>query len=194
MKRRIDPSDLMSVEAYAAIRKDRRAEMIAYKKDRRLPLGPNATLYFENYDTMLYQVQEMVHTERGGEEQIVDELAAYNPLIPQGRELVATFMLEYEDPAARDRVLRTLGGIEETVYLDIEGARAQASWETDVDRTTPEGKTSSIHFLRFPMTEAQAKAFKTPGARIVAGVEHAHYGHMAVVPEAVRKALAGDLE
>ena len=193
-RRRIDPSDIMDLADYIAVRKARKAEMIALKKKRRLAVGPNATIHFENYDTMLYQVHEMVYTERGGQEQIKDELAAYNPLIPKGNEIVGTFMLEYEDPVIRDRVLRTLGGIEETVYLDVGGMRVQATWEQEVDRTTDEGKTSSIHFLHFPMTAEQAAAFKTPGTRVILGVEHRNYGHMALMPEEIREELARDLD
>lgn len=193
-RRQIDPSDIMAVEDYTAMRKERRSEMIAVKRKRRLAIGPNATLHFENFDTMLYQVHEMVYTERGGDEQVQDELAAYNPLIPQGRELVGTFMLEYPDPVKRAAVLQTLGGIEETIVLEIEGSRVKATWEDEVERTTEDGKTSSIHFLHFPMTDDQAAVFKSPGTRVTVGIEHPNYGHLAVMPEEMRAELARDLD
>ncbi len=192
-KRSIERGDILDLDAYAAVRKARRAEMIAHKKDRRMAVGPNLTMHFESFDTMLYQVQEMLHTERGGDEQVDDELRAYQPLIPQGNEIVCTFMLEFEDPAIRARELAGLGGIEETVTLEFADHIVRADWEVDVERTTPEGKTSSIHFLHFRLTEAQAEAFRVQGRRVVVAVGHPGYGHMAVMPEATRAALAEDL-
>lgn len=192
-KNTIDRSDILDLKFYATVRKARRAEMIAHKKNRRVAVGPNATLHFESYQTMLYQVQEMLHTERGGDEQLVDELAAYDPLIPKGNELVCTLMLEYEDPIIRDRQLRALGGIEESIAIEFEGEKIQADWEKDVERTTAEGKTSSIHFLRFPFTDKQANAFRRPNLRAVIAISHENYGHMAVIPETVRTELANDL-
>ena len=192
-KNTIDRSDILDLKFYATVRKARRAEMIAQKKNRRVAVGPNATLHFESYQTMLYQVQEMLHTERGGDEQLVDELAAYDPLIPKGNELVCTLMLEYEDPIIRDRQLRALGGIEESIAIEFEGEKIQADWEKDVERTTAEGKTSSIHFLRFPFTDKQANAFRRPNLRAVIAISHENYGHMAVIPETVRTELANDL-
>lgn len=193
-KHRIERADIMDVDAYAKSRAEYRKRMGAIKKDRRIAVGPNVTFYFESYATMLYQVHEMLYTERGGEAQIVDELGAYNPLIPQGRELVATMMIEYEDPAVRDRALRRLTFIEQTVTLTVDGEEIKAIAEDDVERTKADGKTSSIHFLRFPLTDAQAAKFKTPGTRIILGIAHENYGHMAVVPESVRAALADDLD
>ena len=192
-KRKIESNDILDVDAYAAIRKERKAEMIAHKKNRRIMVGPNATVHFESFDTMLYQVQEMLHTERGGAEQLEDELRAYQPLIPQGNELVCTFMLEYEDPVIRARELMKLGGIEETITLEFDGEKVPADWEKDVDRTTPDGKTSSLHFLHFRFSPEQAAAFAKKGTRVVLAVGHEHYGHMAVLPEITRAELAEDL-
>jgi len=192
-KTAIDRDDLLEIDAYAAVRKERRAEMIAHKKNRRLAVGPNATMHFESYRTMLYQVQEMLYTERGGEEQLVDELMAYDPLIPKGNELVCTFMLEFEDPIIRDRRLRELGGIEETIALEIDGEKIPADREKEVERTTDDGKTSAIHFLRFAFTSKQADAFRQPNSRAVIAIDHSHYGHMAIIPEAARAELANDL-
>jgi hypothetical protein len=143
---------------------------------------------------MLHQVHEMLFIERGGEAQIEDELRAYNPLIPNGRELVATLMLEYEDPKVRDQALRQLTYVEKTVTLTVAGEEIKAVPESDLERTKDDGKTSSIHFLRFPLNDAQAQAFKTAGTRVVLGIGHDNYGHMAVLPEATRAALAQDLD
>ncbi|MEO5336028.1 MAG: DUF3501 family protein [Magnetospirillum sp. WYHS-4] len=193
-KREITGADIMPIDDYGRVRKDRRAEMIARKKNRRMAVGPNATFHFECFDTMLYQVHEMLWTEKGGDEQLKDELAAYNPLVPKGDELVATFMLEYEDPVRRAQILMTLGGIEETVALEFAGSRVAADWEKEVERTTEDGKTSSIHFLHFRFTPEQRATFKAAGTRVVVAIGHPNYAHMAVMPESVRAELAGDLD
>ena len=193
-KKQITAADIMPLDSYGSQRKQHRARMVELKKDRRLPVGPHATFHFENFDTMLYQVHEMLWTEKGGEAQLKDELEAYNPLVPNGAELVATFMLEYEDPDRRAKALSGLGGIEETISLQIAGQHIPASWEQEVERTTPDGKTSSIHFLHFPMSMEARRLFKTPGAKAVLAVGHPNYAHMAVIPESVRAALADDLE
>src|ERR1700761_7922490 len=142
-QRIITEADLLSDVDYQARRKDLRTEAIAMKKNRRVEVGPFATFYFENYATMWLQVQEMLRIEKGGAEQVGGELEAYNPLIPQGDELIATLMLEIEDSARRNATLLTLGGIEESVFLEIDGERIQATPTEYDDRTTPDGKTSS---------------------------------------------------
>lgn len=190
----ITRADIMDMAEYAKIRAERRKAITELKKNRRVHIGPDATAYFESYDTMWHQVHEMLYIEQGGEEQIEDELRAYNPLIPNGREVVATLMFEIDDPDRRARFLATLGGVEETVSLTVGGERVAAVPEADVDRTTAEGKASSIQFLHFPLSEAQAKAFKTPGAEVVLAIGHDAYGHMAKLPEATRAALAADLD
>jgi hypothetical protein len=193
-KHAISRNDILPMAEYARVRDERRRGMAAFKRDRRLAVGPDITFYFENYDTMLHQVHEMLNVERGGEAQIEDELRAYNPLIPNGSELVATMMIEIDEPGRRDRVLRTLGGIELTVDIIVGEAAVRAVPEGDIERTTPEGKTSSIHFVRFPFAAAQIAAFREAGTRIIIGVGHANYQHMAVMPEAVRAALARDFD
>jgi hypothetical protein len=193
-KHLITRADLMDMTEYGKVRADRRRTMGDIKRPRRVAVGPHTTFYFENFDTMLHQVHEMLFIERGGEAQIEDELRAYNPLIPNGRELVATMMLEYEDPKVRDQELRRLTYIEKTVMLAVAGEEIQAVAESDLERTKADGKTSSIHFLRFPLSDAQAQAFKTTGTRVVLGITHENYGHMAVLPEATRAALAQDLD
>lgn len=191
--RKITRADIMDMGDYVKVRADRRRAMSELKRNRRVSVGPNVTLYFESFDTMLHQIHEMLYIEKGGEAQIADELGAYNPLVPQGRELVATMMIEYEDPAVRDRELRRLTFIEQAVTLTIGADEIKAQAEVDIERTKADGKTSAIHFLRFALTDAQAQAFKTPGTRIIAGITHENYGHMAVLPEATRAALAADL-
>lgn len=191
-KREITRADLMPVGEYGKIRAARRREMSIYKRARRMEVGPVATFYFESYETMLQQVHEMLFIEKGGEAQIPDELAAYNPLIPNGRELVATVMFEIDDPARRARVLAQLGGVENTAFIEVDGVRMQGVAEADADRTNEEGKASSVQFIHFPFTAEQAASFRKDGARVVLGFTHPNYGHMSVMPDATRQALAGD--
>jgi hypothetical protein len=190
---KITRADILPIAAYNAQRTELRAASIAAKKNRRMEVGPYATFYFENYDSMWLQVQEMLRIEKGGDEQIDGELEAYNPLIPQGRELIATMMLEIEDANRRDRELRRLGHVEDSVFIEIGADRITATPTDYEDRTTPDGKTSSVHWLRFTFTPAQIAAFKSGNARVVIGIGHANYGHMAVMPDVTREALAGDL-
>jgi hypothetical protein len=189
--RKIVPADILPDADYLARRKALRGEAIALKKNRRIEVGPFATFYFENYQTMWLQVQEMLRIEKGGDEQIAGELEVYNPLIPQGVELIATLMLEIEDEKRRNAVLLTLGGIEEAIFLEIGGEKIRATPTEYDDRTTPDGKTSSVHWLRFALTKEQIDRFRT-GARSVLEIAHPHYGHMAVLPQAVQGALAKD--
>ena len=191
-QRKIVETDILSDADYALKRNALRAGSIAEKKNRRMEVGPVATFYFENYASMWLQVQEMLRIEKGGREQIAGELEAYNPLIPQGSELIATLMLEIEDPVRRNAVLLTLGGIEETVWMDVAGERVKAVPAEYGDRTTPDGKTSSVHWLRFRFTPAQIAKFRSGEGELVLGISHQAYGHMAVVPAVVREALAKD--
>lgn len=191
-ERRITRADIIPAAQYAAERKARRDAIMALKRARRVAVGPFATFYFENYETMLQQVLEMLHIEKGGEEQIADELAAYNPMIPQGRELTATLMFEIPDANERARVLLTLGGVEDHIYLDIGGERIRAVPERDLERTKSDGKTSSVHFVHFPLSDASAAALKA-GERASLGIEHGKYGHIALLGAETRAALALDL-
>jgi hypothetical protein len=177
---------------YATQRKDRRAQIAALKKNRRVEVGPFVCFYFESYDTMLHQVHEMLHIERGGETQIDEELAAYNTMVPNGHELVATMMFEIEDQNRRARELARLGHAEDTVSLSIDGEEIKAVLEGD--RTRDDGKTSAVHFLHFPFTAKQIAAFKRPGAKAILSLSHANYAHMAQIPENVRAALATDFD
>jgi hypothetical protein len=190
--RKITPDDLLPLPEYDQQRKALKANLIPMKRLRRIEVGPFATFYFENYATMWLQVQEMLRIEKGGEAQIAGELAAYNPLIPQGDELIATLMLEIEDEKRRNTVLLTLGGIEETVFLEIGGDVIRATPTEYDDRTTADGKTSSVHWLRFKLTPLQIAHFREGTARVVLGVSHRNYGHMAVLGAETRAALAKD--
>ncbi|HEY2835462.1 MAG TPA: DUF3501 family protein [Rhizomicrobium sp.] len=188
--RKITPSDILSDRDYSRRRNQLRSEAIALKKPRRVEVGPFATFYFENYHTMWLQVMEMLRIEKGGAEQVTGELEAYNPLIPQGDELIATLMLEIEDADRRNATLLTLGGIEETIFMEVGGARIAAAPTEYDDRTTADGKTSSVHWLRFKFTPDLIARFKSD--RVVLGIAHKHYGHMAVLSDETRAALAKD--
>ena len=185
-------ADIISTEEYARNRSDWKREIGTLKRDRRVAVGPYVTFYFENRDTMWLQVQEMLYIEKAGMAQANDELEAYNPLVPNGSELTATFMIEIDDPIRRKNVLDTLGGIEETAFLRVGDETIKGIPEADQDRTTAEGKASSVQFVHFPFAPAQIAAFRGGGGEVILGFTHPHYGHMAVLPEAVRAALAKD--
>jgi hypothetical protein len=190
--RRIEPSVIIPLAEYAPQRAERRKRIAELKKNRRLEVGPFATFYFESYDTMLHQVHEMLFIEKGGAEQLPDELAAYNPLIPQGSELVATVMFEIDDPIRRGRVLATLGGVEDKAFIRVGSDIVRGVAEQDQDRSREDGKASSVQFIRFPFTAPQIAAFKSGSGDVIVGFDHPNYGHMAVMPPAVRTALAQD--
>ena len=188
----ITPDDILDPAAYEAVRKQRKAEIIAAKRDRRLSVGPDATIYFESRDTMWLQIQEMLRIEKGGAEQLVDELAAYNPMVPKGRNLSATFMIEIDDEVRRDRVLSGLGHIDQTISIRFGGQSVAARSEDDIDRTDEDGKASSVHFLLFDFTDEQVDLFRKTTDDVVISVGQENYRHMAVVPEAMRASLAAD--
>ncbi|MCY4238015.1 MAG: DUF3501 family protein [Rhodospirillaceae bacterium] len=190
----ITRNDLMPMADYEQVRKTKRIEITQIKKNRRMEVGPFATFYFENRATMWHQIHEMLYIEKGGEEQIADELAAYNPLIPNGHELVATVMIEIDDERRRRTVLGRLGGFEETMFIRFGDCNILGMPEDDVDRTSADGKASSVQFVHFPFTDAQAAAFKSGEGQTVLGVGHRNYAHMAVLPETVRNALSEDLD
>jgi len=184
---------LFSLEQYARVRKDFRAKVIAHKKIRVVPIGPNATLHFEDRLTMQYQVQEMLRLERMFEpEAIQEELDVYNPLIPDGSNWKATFMVEFSDEAERKIQLAKLLGIERTVWVQVaDFARVTPIANEDLERET-EGKTSSVHFLRFELSPERGKAVKT-GAAIRVGSDHPHYQAETTLTPATRDSLAADL-
>ncbi len=188
----IRKADLMSLEEYSKNRKTIRKEVVNYKKNRRVSVGPYANFYFESYLTMKAQIQEMLYIEKGGEEQLNDELAAYNPLVPKGSELVATLMFEIDKPSLRLSFLNKVGGIEEKVYIQVGNERILATPEKDLDRTTAEGKASSVQFIHFNFNEKQINNFKSNKNEIIVGIEHKFYNHMTKISEEVRNALIKD--
>ncbi len=190
---RITRDDIMDVDAFAQIRAERRKELLPFKKLRRIDVGPVCTFYFESYDTMLFQIHEMLHIERGGDAQIADELDAYNPLVPRGSELVATVMFEINDPVKRLQTLLSLTHIEKHLFVKIADDTVYCVAEEDVERTGEDGKTSSVHFVRFPLTAAQKAAFADPDVQVIVGTDHENYAHMAVLSQASRDELAKDL-
>lgn len=192
LKTEITRDDIMDMAEYGEIRKQRRRELIEKKKLRRVAIGPDAMAHFEDYDSMWLQVHEMLFIEKGGDEQLVDELAAYNPLIPKGRELVCTVLFEIDDPDRRANFLAGLGGIEETMFVRVDGDEVMGQAEEDVDRTSAAGKASSVQFIHFPFTDAQVEKFRKPGAEVVIGFKHPGYGHMIRIAEETREALARD--
>ncbi len=191
--RQITAADIIPAAEFGAQRKARRAALLPVKRLRRISLGPWCTVYFESFETMLFQIQEMLLIEKGGDAQLADELAAYNPMIPQGAELTCTLMFEIDDPDRRARVLSELGGVEDHVFLEIDGQSAGAAPEGDIERTRDDGKTSSVHFFHFPLTPAQVAAFKAPKARVLIGCDHPNYQHLAVISDESRAELAKDL-
>ncbi|MDZ4371353.1 MAG: DUF3501 family protein [Phenylobacterium sp.] len=191
-ERRITPADILPDTEFAKRRKAWRAELLPTKRLRRIALGPYCTFYFESYDTMLFQVQEMLLIEKGGAAQIPDELEAYNPLIPNGSELVATVMFEIDEPVRREAVLAQLGGAEDLFFVQVGADRILGVPEGDVERTREDGKTSSVHFLRFPMKPEQAAVFRNPGVEILIGCGHERYTHLAGLSPATRAELARD--
>jgi hypothetical protein len=191
---KIQPDSLMTLEAYARSRKEFRAKVMAHKRDRTIALGDHVTLIFEDELTIRYQVQEMLRIERIFEEDgIRGELDAYNPLIPDGRNFKATMLIEYTDVDERKRALARLKGIEARVWVRVDGfQRVLAIADEDLERETEE-KTSSVHFLRFELTEEMARSLKQ-GAGLAIGVDHPEYrAEVAAVPSAIRSSLAGDL-
>ncbi len=192
---KLSRKDLYSLEEYAGIRNDFRAKVMAHKKNRQLPVGPNATLYFEDRLTLQYQVQEMLRIEKVFEaEGIEDELGAYNPLIPDGSNLKATFMVEFPDADERRQWLAKLVGIEHVTWLKVDGhERVTPICNEDLDRTT-EDKTSSVHFMRFEFTPEMVADLKA-GKALHAGIDHEHYRHeVSPVPDQVARALVADFD
>ena len=191
-KKEILKEDIMPLDVYIKNRKELRKNIVNFKKDRRIALGPYATFYFESYETMLAQVQEMLYIEKGGDEQLKDELTAYNPLIPNGKELTATLMFEIDNPVSRSAFLGKVGGIEEKVFIKIEGEIVRAIPEEDVDRTSAEGKASSVQFIHFKFSDEQIQKFKLDGAEVEIGIDHKEYSHTIKLSSANLSSLSAD--
>ena len=191
-KRQIEKKDLLASKIYEQNRKQIRKELIEFKKHRRIPLGPYATFYFESFETMLAQVQEMLHIEKGGDEQLNDELIAYNPLVPNGKELTATLMFEIDNPVSRSTFLGKVGGIEEKISMKIDNEVVKAVPEKDVDRTSAYGKASSVQFIHFKLSNDQIIKFKSNNSIIEIGIDHKEYSHMTKLTEENIKSLLLD--
>lgn len=195
MMQKLTRDDLYSLEDYATRRVEFRQQVMAHKRVRVLPVGPNVTLHFEDRLTMHYQVQEMLRAERVFEAAGIDEeLSAYNPLIPDGSNFKVTMMVEFADPAERAVALGKLLGVEDKVWVRVgESERVYAIADEDMDRSTDD-KTSSVHFLRLELSEAMVAAAKG-GAAIGVGVDHPEYQHSVdPVNDALRDSLSGDLD
>ena len=188
----VTKADLMPLEEYSKNRTNFRKKILEIKKNRRISVGPYATFYFESFETMLAQIQEMLYIEKGGDEQLNDELSAYNPLIPKGKEFVATLMFEIDNPAKRANFLAKIGGIEEKIYMKIDEEKIKAIAEDDVDRTSAEGKASSVQFVHFKFSDEQIKKFKDINRSVVLGIEHSLYDHMTKITTATKNALIED--
>ena len=191
-KKKIQKDDIMPLDTYTKQRKELRKNIVEFKKYRRVQLGPYATFYFESYETMLAQVQEMLYIEKGGDEQLKDELTAYNPLVPNGKELTATLMFEIDNPVSRATFLGKVGGIEEKVYMKVDGELIKAVPEEDVDRTSAEGKASSVQFIHFKFNDDQIKKFKSGSSHIELGIDHIEYSHSTKLNEATIESLVSD--
>jgi hypothetical protein len=191
-KREIQKQDIMPLDVYIKNRRELRKSIVDFKKNRRIALGPYATFYFESYETMLAQVQEMLYIEKGGDEQLKDELSAYNPLIPNGKELTATLMFEIDNPISRSAFLGKVGGIEEKVFIKINGEKIKAIPEEDVDRTSTEGKASSVQFIHFNFTDDQIAKFKSEEIEVEIGIDHKEYSHTTKLSVENKKSLSAD--
>ena len=191
-KKQIEKKDLLASKIYEQNRKQIRKELIEFKKHRRIPLGPYATFYFESFETILAQVQEMLHIEKGGDEQLKDELIAYNPLVPNGKELTATLMFEIDNPVSRATFLEKIGGIEEKISMEIDNEVVKAIPEKDVDRTSADGKASSVQFVHFKLSDDQIIKFKSNNSNIEIGIDHTAYSHTTKLTEENIKSLLLD--
>ena len=191
-EKKVTENDLMPLDQYSKNRKQLRKNLIEFKKNRRISLGPYATFYFECYETMLAQIQEMLYIEKGGTDQLQDELKAYNPLIPKGKELVATLMFEIDNPVSRNAFLNKMGGFEEKVYMKVGSEKIVSFPEQDVERTSAYGKASSVQFVHFSFTDEQIKKFKNNNIEAIIGIDHKEYSHFTKIPEATRVTLSVD--
>ena len=191
-EKKIVKEDLLPADVYAESRKQIRKELVEFKKNRRIALGPYATFYFESFETMLAQIQEMLYIEKGGDEQLKDELTAYNPLVPNGKELTATLMFEIDNSLSRGAFLGKVGGIENKIFMKIDNEIVKATPEDDVERTSAEGKASSVHFIHFKMSDNQITKFKLGNLDIELGIDHKEYAHTTKLTEDNVKSLSAD--
>jgi len=183
---------LMPADVYAESRKQIRKNLVEFKINRRIALGPYATFYFESFETMVAQVQEMLHIEKGGDEQLKDELIAYNPLVPNGKELTATLMFEIDNPISRGAFLGKVGGIEQKIFMKIDNEKVCAIPESDVDRTSADGKASSVQFIHFKFNDDQIAKFRLFNVNIELGIDHKEYSHTTKLTVDNLKSLSAD--
>ncbi len=193
--KKLDRSALWSLEEYAEMRSDFKTKVIAHKQNRQLPIGPNATVYFEDSLTIQYQIQEMLRIERIFEAAAIEEeLATYNPLIPDGSNWKATLMIEFTDETERRVALAKMRGIEDSIWMQVEGHDKVTPFANEDMERTNDDKTSAVHFLRFELDQEMITSLKS-GANLSAGITHAEYHHVVdVVPDSVRKLLLEDLD
>ena len=188
----IDTKDILPNDEYGLIRKEKRNKILSYKKLRRISVGPYATFYFESYRTMLYQIQEMLFVEGAPDGQLEDELIAYNPLVPQGSDLVTTLMFEINDERIRTAFLSSIGNVEEYIFIMVGDEKIKARFEDDIERTNSKGKASSVHFLHFDFSDIQKNEFLSKRSKVCLGIEHASYSHIAILNEENIKTLSSD--
>ena len=190
----VTKADLMPLEEYSKNRTNFRKKILEIKKNRRISVGPYATFYFESFETMLAQIQEMLYIEKGGDEQLNDELSAYNPLIPKGKEFVATLMFEIDNPILRADFLGKIGGIEKKIFIQIQNEKINATAEQDTERTSEEGKASSVHFLHFIFSDNQVKKIKDTKNKVEICIDHKFYDHKTRISTQTIDALTKDLD
>lgn len=190
-QRNITAADILAIDQYELIRADKKQEAIDRKRLTRLAVGPHATVLFETWDSMWLQIQEMLRIEKGGDEQLADELAAYDPMVPKGNELTATLFFEIGDPERRDAFLRTVGGVEDHVSIQIGGQVIRARAEGDIERTREsDGKASAVHFFHFDFTPAAIAAWQSGEGSAMLVIDHPNYGHAALIGADSRRFLA----
>ena len=193
-KKQIMESDVIDIDSYIKDRESIKKKIKEHKNNRRVHVGPHATFYFESFDTMLYQVQEMLYIERGGREQLEDELKAYNPLIPNGKSLVVTLMFEIDNPNVRKKFLNLIGGIEKNTFIKVGDQKIYSRAEDDTDRTNEDGKASSVHFLHFDFDEFQIKSFSNMNLDVSLGFDHQNYQHISILSSSTKKSLVEDFD
>ncbi len=189
---KLTPDDILDTATYAAARAEHKARQREIKSHRRIDVGPVVSFYFENRATMWHQIQEMLYIEKGGAGQLADELEAYNPLVPEGRDLRCTMMIEIDDEQRRATMLTRLGWIDEKIVMTVGDREVPAEPLQDTERNTAEGKTSAVHFLIFRFDEALVAAFRDPAVRVGLEIRHENYGHAAAISGATRESLAAD--
>lgn len=190
----IKEEDVIDIDRYISERAEIKKKISVLKENRRVPVGPHATFYFECYQTMIYQVQEMLYIERGGKEQLYDEIKAYNPLVPKGKELVATLMFEIDNEKKRKDFLNSVGGIEERIFIEINKEKIFAKPEDDTERTSDDGKASSVHFIHFHFSKSQIESFTNNDNNVIIGFDHKNYSHFSQLSEESKEELSNDFD